>query len=102
MMCDKESNVRQSKKFMENINIDALLKGLENATAEQVSDFRRGINSIYGIANIRDFLPDDKELLIRMQEGVQTLIESDKGADKIVKLQYSWLRYNLEKAIGNY
>lgn len=102
VMCDRENNIRQSKKFLDNINIDNLLKGLKNATSEQVSDFRMGINNVYGIANIRGFLPNDKELLIQIQAGVQTLLESDKGADKIVRLQYSWLIYNLEKAIGNY
>ena len=101
-MCDKESDIRQSKKLLNNIDLDKLLIGLEKATAEQVSDFREGILSIYRIANIRDFLPDDKEALDKLKTGVQQLLNDDKGADKVVRLQYAWLINNLDKVIENY
>lgn len=102
LMCDRESYVRQSKSFMDKIDIDKILIGLEKATATQVSDFRRGFLSAYGIANIYDFLPNDKDALVTLQAGVQRLLDSNKGADKIVRLQYLWLIGNIETAIKNY
>lgn len=102
LMCDRESDVRQSKSFMDKIDIDKILVGLEKATATQVSDFRRGFLSTYGIANIYDFLPNDKDALVTLQAGVQRLLDSNKGADKIVRLQYLWLIGNIETAIKNY
>jgi hypothetical protein len=101
-MCDKESDIRQSKKLLNNIDLDKLLIGLEKATAEQVSGFREGILSIYRVANIRDFLPDDKEALDKLKIGVQQLLNGGKGADKVVRLQYSWLLNNLDKVLENY
>lgn len=102
LICDRESDVRQSKSFMDKIDIDKILVGLEKATATQVSDFRRGFLSTYGIANIYDFLPNDKDALVTLQAGVQRLLDSNKGADKIVRLQYLWLIGNIETAIKNY
>lgn len=102
LMYDKESDVRQSKSFMDKIDTDKILVGLEKATATQVSDFRRGFLSTYGIANIYDFLPNDKDALVTLQAGVQRLLDSNKGADKIVRLQYLWLIGNIETAIKNY
>lgn len=101
-MCDRESDVRQEKKFLENIDIEKLVKGLEKATANQVSNFRRGILRVYDIANIRSFLPDDKETLIELKVAVQKLIDDNKGIDKVVRLQYTWLSENIKKAIDNY
>lgn len=101
-MCDRESDARQNKKLMSDIDLHKVVSGLEKATAEQVSNFRQGILSIYGIANIRDFLPNDKEPLIVLREKVQELLDENKGVDKVVRLQYSWLRDNLEKVIDNY
>jgi len=101
-MYDKESDVRQSKSFMDKIDTDKILVGLEKATATQVSEFRRGFLSTYGIANISDFLPNDKDALVGFQAGVQNLLDSNKGADKIVRLQYLWLIGHIEAAIKNY
>ncbi|MBQ7769085.1 MAG: hypothetical protein IJ403_09440 [Oscillospiraceae bacterium] len=102
LMYDKESDVRQSKSFMDKIDTDKILVGLEKATATQVSEFRRGFLSTYGIANISDFLPNDKDALVGFQAGVQNLLDSNKGADKIVRLQYLWLIGHIEAAIKNY
>lgn len=101
-MSDRESDVRQEKKFLENIDIEKLVKGLEKATANQVSDFRRGILHVYDIANIRSYLPDDKEALIELKVAVQKLIDENKGKDKVVRLQYTWLSENIKKVIDNY
>lgn len=102
LMFDRESDIRQGKSFLKKINIDKLVQGLEKATAEQVSNFRRGVLSTYDIGNIRDFLPDDKDSLIELRNAVQKLLDDSVGADKIVRLQYSWLVSNLDKAIENY
>ena len=75
---------------------------LEKATAEQVSNFRSGILSVYRVVNVSDFLPNDKEGLIELQKGVQGLLDESKGKDKIVQLQYSWLVGNLQMGIDNY
>lgn len=101
-MCDREGDVRQEKKFLENIDIEKLANGLEKATANQVSDFRRGILHVYDIANIRSFLSDDKEALIELKVVVQKLIDENKGKDKVVRLQYTWLSENIKKVIDNY
>lgn len=102
LMFDRESDIRQGKSFLKKINIDKLVQGLEKATAEQVSNFRRGVLSTYDIGNIRDFLPDDKDSLIELRNAVQKLLDDSVGADKIVRLQYFWLVSNLDKAIENY
>ena len=82
--------------------ITELSKGLEKATAKQVSNFRRGILSTYDIGNIRDFLPEDKDALIELKVVVQELLDNNKGEDKVVKLQYTWLLGNIEKVMENY
>lgn len=102
LMFDRESDIRQGKSFLKKINIDKLVQGLEKASAEQVSNFRRGILSTYDIGNIRDFLPDDKNSLIELRNAVQKLLDGSVGTDKIVRLQYSWLVSNLDKVIENY
>ena len=102
VMCDNEFPIRQSKSFMERVEIKKIIDGLEKATAEQVSNFRRGILSVYRVANIRDFLPSDKDALVELQNGVKLLLEAEKGRDKIVRLQYSWLVNNLQTGIDNY
>ena len=102
LMCDTNSSIRQTKSFMERIDLATIIKGLEKASAVQVSDFRRGILSIYRVANIRDFLPNDKEALVELQNGVKLLLEDEKGKDKVVQLQYSWLVGNLQTGIDNY
>ena len=102
LMFDRESDIRQGKSFLKKINIDKLVQGLEKATAEQVSNFRRGVLSTYDIGNICDFLPDDKDSLIELRNAVQKLLDDSVGADKIVRLQYSWLVSNLDKVIENY
>lgn len=102
MMCEDDSSIRQNNSFMERIDINKIIQGLEIATAEQVSDFRQGILSIYRVANVRDFLPNDKDALIKLQEGVKLLLDEGKGKDKVVQLQYSWLISNLQTGIDNY
>ncbi len=102
LMCDNESSVRQNSTFMEKVNIDKILTALEHATAEQVSDFRRALFSVYRIANIREFLPNDEDALINLQAGVQHLLDLEKGGDKIVRLQYSWLVENIDSVLKNY
>jgi len=101
-MCDKESDIRQERKFLKNIDIEKITKGLEKATAIQVSNFRRGILSVYDIANIRSFLPDDKDALIELSIAVQKLLGENKGVDRVVRLQYTWLVGNIKKVIDNY
>ena len=75
---------------------------MEKATAEQISDFRRGILSIYRVVNVSDFLPNDKDALVELQSGVKSLLDEGKGKDKVVRLQYSWLVGNLQTGIDNY
>ena len=102
LMCDSDSPIRQNKSFMDKIDIEKIVEGLEKATAEQVSNFRSGILSVYRVVNVSDFLPNDKEGLIELQKGVQGLLDESKGKDKIVQLQYSWLVGNLQMGIDNY
>lgn len=102
LMCDNDSSVRQNKSFLERLDIDELIRGLEKATAKQISSFRSGILTTYRIANIRDFLPNDKDALIRLRDGVKNLLEEEKGRDKIVRLQYSWLISNIQTGLDNY
>lgn len=101
-MCDSESGVRQGGKSLKNIDREKLSKGLESATAKQVSDFRRGLLYVYDMINIREFLPDDKDVLIELKVAVQKLLDDNKGEDKVVRLQYVWLSENLMKVIDNY
>ena len=102
LMCDNDSAIKQRKSFMEKMDIDKILIGLEKASSEQVSEFRRGVLNVYRIANIREFLPNDKDALVELKSGVQNIIETDKGSDKVVKLQYSWLINNIETVLENY
>ena len=102
LMSDTNSSIRQTNSFMERIDLATIINGLEKASAEQVSDFRRGILSIYRFANVRDFLPNDKNALVELQNGVKLLLEEEKGKDKVVQLQYSWLVGNLQTGIDNY
>jgi len=51
---------------------------------------------------VRDFLPNDKDALIKLQNGVKLLLDEGKGKDRVVKLQYSWLISNLQTGIDNY
>ena len=102
LMCDNDSPIRQNKSFMDKIDVDKIVKGLEKATAEQISDFRRGILSIYRVVNVSDFLPNDKDALVELQSGVKSLLDEGKGKDKVVRLQYSWLVGNLQTGIDNY
>ncbi len=101
-MCDKENDVRQEKKFLKNIDTEKLSKGLENATAKQISNFRRGILLVYDVANIREFLPDDKDALTELKVAVQKLLDDNKVKDNVVRLQYTWLVDNIEKVIDYY
>ncbi len=102
LMSNNDSTVRQTKGFMGRIDIEKIIKGLEKATAEQVSDFRGGILSVYRAVNVRDFLPNDEDALVKLQSGVKSLFETQNGHDKIVRLQYSWLIDNLQTGIDNY
>lgn len=102
LMCDNDSPIRQNKSFMDKIDVDKIVKGLEKATAEQISDFRRGILSTYRVVNVSDFLPNDKDALVELQSGVKSLLDEGKGKDKVVRLQYSWLVGNLQTGIDNY
>lgn len=102
LMSDRGSDVRQGRKFLENIDKEKLSKGLEKATAKQVSNFRRGILAIYDVVNIREFLPEDKDALTELKIVVQKLLDDSKGEDKIVRLQYIWLLDNIKRVIDNY
>lgn len=102
LMCENDSPIRQNKSFMDRIDVNKIIKGLKRATAEQVSDFRRGISSIYRVANVSDFLPNDKDALVELQCGVKSLLDEGEGKDKVVRLQYSWLIGNLQTGIDNY
>lgn len=102
LMCDNDSPIRQNKSFMDKIDVNKIVKGLEKATADQISDFRRGILSIYRVVNVSDFLPNDKDALLELQSGVKSLLDEGKGKDKVVRLQYSWLVGNLQTGIDNY
>ncbi len=102
LMCDSERPVRHRRSFMERVEIEKILLALEKATAEQVSEFRKGLLSVYRIANIREFLPNDKEALVKLQAGVQHLLACGKGADRVVQLQYSWLVSNVDVVLKNY
>ena len=102
LMSDRGSDVRQGRNFLKNIDKEKLSKGLEKATAKQVSNFRRGILAIYDVVNIREFLPEDKDALIELKIVVQKLLDDSKGEDKIVRLQYTWLLGNIEKVIDFY
>ncbi len=102
LMCDNDSPIRQNKSFMDKIDVDKIVNGLEKATAEQISDFRRGILSIYRVVNVSDLLPNDKDALVELQSGVKSLLDEGKGKDKVVRLQYSWLVGNLQTGIDNY
>lgn len=101
-MCDNENPLYRNKTFMEQVDVGKIIGGLEKATAELVSDFRRGILSIYRAVNVRDSLPNDKDALVSLRDGVQSLINEEKGRDKIVRLQYSWLLSNIQTGIDNY
>ncbi|MBQ7955521.1 MAG: hypothetical protein IJ282_07190 [Lachnospiraceae bacterium] len=102
LMSDREGNVRHGRKFLKSVDREKISKGLEIATAKQVSNFRRGILSIYDVVNIRDFLPEDKDALIELKEVVQKLLDDGKGEDKVIRLQYTWLLGNLKKVLENY
>ncbi len=102
LMCDREYSVHRNSSFMEQVEIEKLLLALEVATAEQVSDFRGGVLSVYRSVNISNFLPNDKEALAELKDGVQYLLDSGKGADRVIRLQYKWLVSNLETALNNY
>lgn len=102
LMCDREYSVRRGGNFMERVEIDKLLLALEKATAEQVSEFRGGVLSIYRSVNISSFLPNDKEALAELKDGVQSLLDNGKGMDNVVRLQYKWLVSNLETGLENY
>ena len=102
IMCDTNNSFRQTKSFMERVDIDRIVEGLEKATAKQVSEFRRGILSIYRSINVRDSLPNDKNALVSLRDRVLSLIDNGKGRDKIIQLQYSWLVSNIETGINNY
>lgn len=102
LMRNDDSAIRQVKGFLEKLDKSKILAGLEVATAEQVSEFRGGILYVYRISNIREFLPNDKDSLIELKEGVEELLENDKGFDKIVQLQYSWLIDNIDTVLDYY
>lgn len=102
MMADDESSVRQGNGFLEKLDMDKLISGLEKANSEQVSDFRRGILSVYRVVNIQSILPNDKDALIQLKENVKMLIDEGRGVDKIVRLQYKWLIDNIESALEHY
>lgn len=101
-MCNRDRKTINGKKFLMNIDINKLVKGLEKATAKQVDNFRTGILSTYDMVGIGFSMPYDEDALTELKNGVQMLLESNMGSDKIVRLQYSWLLSNIDKVIGNY
>ena len=102
LMLDDDRSVRRSRSFMDQVEVDKILMALEKATAEQISAFRRGLQSVYGITNIRDYLPNDRDAIVKLKDGIQKLLECNKGADRVVQLQYSWFVININSILENY
>lgn len=93
LMCDTNNSIRQTKSFMERIDLVAIITGLEKASAQQVSNFRRGILSIYRIANVRDFYQMTRMLLLNCKMVLNCCWRRTRAKIKLFSFSIlGWLR----------
>ena len=90
----------ESHSFMKQLSVADLLDLIKSCTAEQIASIRSAIRSVYSFSNIDEFFSEDKNSLIELKEGVDSLINSGSIRDTIILLQLTWLEENLEEYIS--
>lgn len=90
----------ESHSFMKQLSVADLLDLIKSCTAEQIASIRSAIRSVYSFSNIDEFFSEDKNSLIELKEGVDSLINSGSIGDTIILLQLTWLEENLEEYIS--
>ena len=89
-----------SRAFIQKFDIDGLLTVIPKCSAKQISELSEAIISVYNFcSNIADFLSGDKPLLNKLANEIQSIIDSNEIRDKIIRLQLSWFKNNLEDII---
>ena len=86
---------------MKQLSVADLLDLIKSCTAEQIASIRSAIRSVYSFSNIDEFFSEDKNSLIELKEGVDSLINSGSIRDTIILLQLTWLEENLEEYISS-
>jgi hypothetical protein len=82
--CDNEKNRSLTdRKFAEILDIEIILKLIDESNVEDISNFRRQLNSIYGFSNINEYYKGDIENLNKLKKGLQNLKLENYGKSKL-------------------
>lgn len=96
--CDNEKNrALTDRKFAEILDIETILKLIDESKVEDISNFRRQLNSIYRFSNINEYYKGDIENLSKLKEGLQNLNSESYGKSKIANIK--WLIENIESIL---
>ncbi len=77
---ENRNDILQSKEFFSQIDIDRLREKIYEAPVKELSDFRRGINTIYSFSNLKDYFENDIHNLLELKKLLQ--IGDFKGKSK--------------------
>ncbi len=96
--CDNEKNRSLTdRKFAEILDIDKILKVIDKSNVEDISNFRRQLNSIYSFSNINEYYKGDIENLSRFKEGLQKYKLEKYGKTKVANIK--WLIQDIESVL---
>lgn len=96
--CDNEENRSLTdRKFAEILDIETILKLIDESNVEDISNFRRQLNSIYGFSNINEYYKGDIENLSKLKKGLQNLKLENYGKSKAANIR--WLIENIESIL---
>ena len=96
--CDDEKNRSLTdRKFAEILDIETILKIIDESNVKDISNFRRQLNSIYGFNNINEYYKGDIENLTKLKDGLQKLKLENYGKSKAANIK--WLIENIERIL---
>lgn len=98
-MAVRQDQLYSDHAFLKNVDSDALLRVIPECTSYQIAQLRGVIIGIYRVSNVKDFLAGDKDSLIYLKNGINTLIKEKRIKDKVKIQQLRWFEGNLNDII---
>lgn len=97
--CDNEQNKSLTdRKFAQLLDIDIILKIINESNVEDICNFRIMLNKIYNFSNINEYYKGDIENLSKLKEGLENNLKKQKyGKSKTANIK--WLIENLENIL---
>ncbi len=97
---DLKHQFMEDRGFMKQFNIEKLLAMLEKCSPKQIGYCNEILNQVYmAYYNVFDFMSDDLKNLIKLKNGVDSMIKENTNIDKIKKIRMGFLSDKLDVII---